>query len=1271
VSGVGSLTSDDIVVLPATKYLLSAYYRIVTGSGSSKSQGVRVDWYDDSRVLLESTNLDCIGNTSGTWTAAGLEVTSPNAAVYARVVVGRFNIQGSTDFQLDSVKFDRKVYIPSGTVSMDDVADGPTTYARPKLEFMENGVIKAVLRGAGTVATDFLFKKTNIADPDTLDGVPNGTTYGRPKLDALTAGGYPDMDKVVDGTTYARIKGTMLTNGEVTSLSRGGSVYATSTFFQKALDSLDNVLDGATYGRPKLDGLNASGYPLLDKVVDGTLFRKVGVNYVNASNQITAIRNTTTNVDVPGTAVFDKTNNNLGDIANGGGFSKVNATSVTGGEITSLSRGGTVYATSTFFQKALDNLDNVTDGTTYGRPKLDGLNASGYPLLDKVVDGTLFRKVGVGYVNASGQITAIRNTTTNADISGPNVFNKAADTLDNVTDGASYRRVGASYVDSSNRVTGVFDGVSAAIAGSNIFRKSGDTLDNVADGSSFRRVSTSYVDASNRISSVFNGTSAVAGSNLFNKSADTLDNVSNGTSFARVSASTVDSGVVSSIRYGAGVTVSTVNLFRKGTDTLDSVVDSASFRKVSATYVNASNQITTVRRSGADESVDNLFKKSSDTFASVAGTLSDGQLGSNVVNTSNIKTAAVTYSKLDDGSPFMAWDEGRGHFFSDRVTYVNGGTKNTPEVNQGYTQFTPTAGTTDFYIETDVQFRTGKERHVAISYRTVGTTGWSSSSTMVVLNMSNTAQSATATMFADGDWHTAIFDISAWTGTSTIRFDMQDGGAAITAGASILISSVATGVIGVGAGNGYTAINYRGGFGVNVAKPLSRLSIVGSSAAEVGDGITGIAQFSTGTGINTDEKIQIGVVNGSYSWIQAIKPGTAYRNLVLNPNGGNVGFGATSLAARLHVASSATAGTGAAIADFRDISNGQRITIVDETTTGSKPPGIKSPVAAFGLGLYSVNGPMILHVGGSDQERLRLDSAGAVYTPNTGSLGVGSGRWTSNGNDIFLNTNGSSAVYLRPGGSGSTNWQYELTAASSYHRWLGASGAELARLNGTGLSIGTGGAAGWKLDLGHGSLGTTLGSTIYAISNYATTSNADYLRTFLYRSVGGGSSWTSADWYVERSVDTTTMGSVKYAGDGSIALAYNRVAKVRVFNDGWVYFDGFNGGGTTTASLDNAGKLIRTASDARLKESLEPVENGLESVSLMEPVFFMWKDRKASGERRDIGLLAQDVRMLVPEAVSMNPDNTLALDYTKLVPVLVSAIKELESRIKRLEAAQA
>jgi len=149
------------------------------------------------------------------------------------------------------------------------------------------------------------------------------------------------------------------------------------------------------------------------------------------------------------------------------------------------------------------------------------------------------------------------------------------------------------------------------------------------------------------------------------------------------------------------------------------------------------------------------------------------------------------------------------------------------------------------------------------------------------------------------------------------------------------------------------------------------------------------------------------------------------------------------------------------------------------------------------------------------------------------------------------------------------------------------------------------------------------------------------------------------------------MGSVKYAGDGSIALAYNRVAKVRVFNDGWVYFDGFNGGGTTTASLDNAGKLIRTASDARLKESLEPVENGLESVSLMEPVFFMWKDRKASGERRDIGLLAQDVRMLVPEAVSMNPDNTLALDYTKLVPVLVSAIKELESRIKRLEAAQA
>jgi hypothetical protein len=164
------------------------------------------------------------------------------------------------------------------------------------------------------------------------------------------------------------------------------------------------------------------------------------------------------------------------------------------------------------------------------------------------------------------------------------------------------------------------------------------------------------------------------------------------------------------------------------------------------------------------------------------GAITNAKLGTASVTNAKVASQAIDWTKLDDGTPIMAWDEGRGHLLSDRVTFTSGGTKQTPEANQGYTSWAVTSGTTDFYVETDVQFRTLKDQYVSVTYRTGGTTSWAASSTMRLYNMGNTAQSATATMYGDGEWHTAIFDISAFSGVSTVRFDPQDGGAAIGAG---------------------------------------------------------------------------------------------------------------------------------------------------------------------------------------------------------------------------------------------------------------------------------------------------------------------------------------------------------------------------------------------------------------------------------------------------------------------------------------------------------
>jgi len=112
----------------------------------------------------------------------------------------------------------------------------------------------------------------------------------------------------------------------------------------------------------------------------------------------------------------------------------------------------------------------------------------------------------------------------------------------------------------------------------------------------------------------------------------------------------------------------------------------------------------------------------------------------------------------------------------------------------------------------------------------------------------------------------------------------------------------------------------------------------------------------------------------------------------------------------------------------------------------------------------------------------------------------------------------------------------------------------------------------------------------------------------------------------------------------------------------------YSGGGTTTASIDNLGYIQRTPSDAGLKENVEELTGGLNQILALNPVYYDWKNKEQYGAQRQIGFLAQEVEVIVPEVVSSGKDGLRSLDYAHLVATLTSAIQELNAKVEALTA---
>jgi hypothetical protein len=94
--------------------------------------------------------------------------------------------------------------------------------------------------------------------------------------------------------------------------------------------------------------------------------------------------------------------------------------------------------------------------------------------------------------------------------------------------------------------------------------------------------------------------------------------------------------------------------------------------------------------------------------------------------------------------------------------------------------------------------------------------------------------------------------------------------------------------------------------------------------------------------------------------------------------------------------------------------------------------------------------------------------------------------------------------------------------------------------------------------------------------------------------------------------------------------------------------------------------LYNVTSDQRLKENIQDAAPASALIDALQVRKFDWKTDQT---HQRYGFVAQELVTVAPEAVHQpaDPDEMMAVDYSKLVPMLVKEIQSLRIRITQLE----
>jgi hypothetical protein len=301
------------------------------------------------------------------------------------------------------------------------------------------------------------------------------------------------------------------------------------------------------------------------------------------------------------------------------------------------------------------------------------------------------------------------------------------------------------------------------------------------------------------------------------------------------------------------------------------------------------------------------------------------------------------------------------------------------------------------------------------------------------------------------------------------------------------------------------------------------------------------------------------------------------------------------------------------------------------------------------VGFSPANANVTISPSGTGTATLSPAGGGSINNMSVGATTASTGKFTS----LEATGNLDVARYIRHTGDTNTYIDFEADTISLY-----AGGSREITINSTGVRLGdTGNGYFQPVSGNYGSIqidgGAHSGWEGYSIGGRVVFMHDNSNATGIYDDANN-------EWLFYGVFNAQTE------------MRYNGATKITTQSDG-----------AQTSGIHRAtGNIISNTSDARLKTNVTNITGALDKVMSLNGVTYNWNENTPDDfdkEKTEVGLIAQEVQKVLPEIIhdapfdrdldgnSISGEEYITLQYERVVPLLVEAIKELKAEINSLK----